>query len=43
MQSALSAPCFHDEAAAFAELEANLWPPRPSLPALRRLGPDHDG
>ena len=30
--SALSAPYFHDEAAAFAELEATLWPNGPVCP-----------
>ena len=30
--SFLSAPYFHDEAAAFAELEANLWPNGPVCP-----------
>jgi transposase-like protein len=30
--SALSAPYFHDEAAAYAELEANLWPHGPVCP-----------
>ncbi len=30
--SFLSAPCFHDEAAAFAELEAMLWPNGPVCP-----------
>lgn len=30
--SALSAPYFHDEAAAFAELEAILWPQGPVCP-----------
>ncbi len=30
--SALSAPYFHDEAAAFAELEAPLWPNGPVCP-----------
>lgn len=30
--SALSAPCFHDEAAAYAELEATLWPNGPVCP-----------
>ncbi len=32
MASALSAPYFHDEAAAFAELEATLWPHGPVCP-----------
>ena len=32
MTSALSAPYFHDEAAAFAELEATLWPHGPVCP-----------
>src|SRR5271170_4927021 len=30
--SALSAPCFHDEAAAYAELESRLWPNGPICP-----------
>ncbi len=30
--SVLSAPCFHDEAAAYAELEATLWPNGPVCP-----------
>jgi transposase-like protein len=30
--SALSATCFHDEAAAYAELEATLWPNGPVCP-----------
>jgi Transposase zinc-ribbon domain len=30
--SALSAPYFHDEAAAYVELEATLWPNGPVCP-----------
>src|ERR1700722_20946740 len=40
--SVLSAPYFHNEAAAYAELQATLWPYGP-VPALRWIGSDHDG
>ena len=33
--SALSAPYFHDEAAAYDELEATLWPHGPVCPHCR--------
>ncbi len=38
MTSILSASHFHNEDAAFAFVEAHLWPNRPRLPALRRYG-----
>jgi transposase-like protein len=46
MTSALSAPYFHDEAAAFAELEATLWPNGPVCPrcgGLDRITPVKGG
>lgn len=36
--SALSAPYFHDEAAAYAELEATLWPHGPVCPHCGGMG-----
>lgn len=36
--SALSAPFFHDEAAAFAKLEALLWPQGPICPHCGGMG-----
>jgi transposase-like protein len=44
--SALSAPCFHDEAAAYAELEATLWPRGPVCPhcgGVERITPVKGG
>ncbi len=35
-KSVLDDKHFHDEEAAFAYLEARLWPNGPGLPALRR-------
>jgi transposase-like protein len=36
--SALSAPCFHDEAAAYAKLESVLWPSGPVCPHCGAMG-----
>jgi transposase-like protein len=44
--SALSAPYFHDEAAAYAELEATLWPNGPNCPhcgGVERITPVKGG
>ena len=38
MKSELSAPHFHDEAAAFAYVEAKLWPNGPVCPHCGTLG-----
>ena len=35
--SNLSAPHFHNEQAAYAYVEARIWPQGPRLPEVRRL------